>query len=528
MGRAIEVLILSALILTTRCANYRDVLIGGEVYFSDADCYARMMRVRMCAAEPGLIVRHHDFENYPAGTTPHTTAPLDYLILGLAAILKPCTTQPLDLAGALISPVFALLGGWFLWWWSRRMKFAYRWAMLILYAISPILVHGTKLGRPDHQSLLMLLVTIAVCAEWSLWTEPSRSWGVVSGLAWGLAIWVSAYEPLILFVLVVACAFLLGYIQGRDTPHNLFSANRRAGWIAFAATIALALVIERRLPPLPIAHAGAALQNWSHTIGELQSVSPLNPIWFRWTGWLLIAMPILIWLAARKAEPAGATPRPRSALLFILILLAVTFGLTIWQVRWAYFFVSVFVIALPLLLDSIKSRLVVWVAFVLSLLPILRDWDERLWPNDSELARRVEHQNECVGLRDLATTMKSSERNPFMAPWWLSPAISYWSQQPGVGGSSHESLAGILESARFYAATDWQKSREIVENRRIQWIIAYDADRTAESCGAILGEPVSKHALCYVLDRAPAQAPRFLAFAAQNSTGKLFRVANNR
>ena len=46
------------------------------------------------------------------------------------------------------------------------MKFRYRWVMLILYAISPILVHGTELGRPDHQSLLMLLVTIAICAEW--------------------------------------------------------------------------------------------------------------------------------------------------------------------------------------------------------------------------------------------------------------------------------------------------------------------------------------------------------------------------
>jgi len=29
------------------------------------------------------------------------------------------------------------------------------------------LVHGTELGRPDHQSLSMLLVTIAICAEWS-------------------------------------------------------------------------------------------------------------------------------------------------------------------------------------------------------------------------------------------------------------------------------------------------------------------------------------------------------------------------
>ena len=95
------------------------------------------------------------------------------------------------------------------------MKFRYRWVMLILYAISPILVHGTELGRPDHQSLLMLLVTIAICAEWSLRAEDdtlattNRSkWSIVSGVAWGLAIWTSAYESLVLFLLVMVVSAL--------------------------------------------------------------------------------------------------------------------------------------------------------------------------------------------------------------------------------------------------------------------------------------------------------------------------------
>ena len=130
----LEIVILSALVLATRCTNYQDVFVAGNIYFVDADCYARMTRVRMCAARPGLILRRHDFENFPQGTTPHTTAPLDYLILGLALPLKPFTTQPLDMAGAFVSPLLALTGAWFLWWWSRRMKFRYRWAMLILFA----------------------------------------------------------------------------------------------------------------------------------------------------------------------------------------------------------------------------------------------------------------------------------------------------------------------------------------------------------------------------------------------------------
>ncbi|HEY2118611.1 MAG TPA: hypothetical protein VGH37_05455, partial [Candidatus Acidoferrum sp.] len=115
---AIEITVFSMLVLATRCANYQDVFVAGSVYFTDADCYARMTRVQICAKSPGSVVRHHNFENFPRGTTPHTTAPLDYLILALAITLQPFTAHGIDLAGALISPMFALLGGWFLWWWA--------------------------------------------------------------------------------------------------------------------------------------------------------------------------------------------------------------------------------------------------------------------------------------------------------------------------------------------------------------------------------------------------------------------------
>ncbi len=47
-----------------------------------------MTRARLVAEHPGTVVRHDDFENFPAGVTPHTTAPLDYLIVALAALLR--------------------------------------------------------------------------------------------------------------------------------------------------------------------------------------------------------------------------------------------------------------------------------------------------------------------------------------------------------------------------------------------------------------------------------------------------------
>jgi len=508
----IEITTLSALILAARCANYQDVFVAGNVYFTDADCYARMTRVRMCEKNPGLVVRHHNFENFPEGTTPHTTAPLDYLILGLTQALTPFSGHGIDLAGAIVSPLLALFGGWFLWWWSRRMKFRYRWVTLIVYAISPVLVHGTELGRPDHQSVVMLLVTVAICAEWTSRSESSRQWSALSGTAWGLALWVSFYEPLVLLAIVVAVSFL------QDRP-SLFAKHWRAGWICFAAILAIAFLIEQRIPAMSIFQSTEIFKNWTRTIGELVHVSPANPIWLRWTGYLFLVAPFLIWFSLRKGTLLPPT---------ILALLIATYGLTIWQARWAYFFVSVFAIALPDLLKPIKSRTAVWVAFVLSIFPIAHDWDTQLWPNEAEYARRIEQRNESVRVRDLAINLQSSENHPFLAPWWLSPSISYWSEQPGVAGSSHESLSGITDSARFFLSEDWRSAREILENRKVTWVLTCDFEPVAQNSSAILGLPLPRRPLCFVLDRTPAQVPRFLVFSGQNGIGKLYRTAVER
>jgi hypothetical protein len=479
----------------------------------------------MCHAKPGLIVRHHAFENFPQGTTPHTTAPLDYLILGLSLLIKPFTAHTLDLAGAFVSPLLALLGGWFLWWWSRRMKFRYRWGALILYAISPILVHGTELGRPDHQSLSMLLVIIAICAEWSSQINAADTgastdhdrWGIVSGAAWGLAIWNSAYESLILFLLVV----IAGAVANRKA---LLGKPRRAGCLCFVLIVAIALLIERRVPSLSILYSNAIFNNWARTIGELAHISPTNPIWLRWSGYFLLITPLLVWMNMSRHSSRSEQAMP----LFVLVLLVATYVLTIWQARWGYFFLLIFALALPALLAPIKSRAAVWIAFVLSIVPILREWDERLWPNETQLATRVEQRNESAQIRDFALNLQSPDTSPFLAPWWLSPSIAYWSGQPGIAGSSHESLSGIEDTARFFLSEDLQKAREILQNHRAAWVFAYDSERVAQNSAAVLSAALPVRPLCRVLDRTPVQAPRFLVLSAQNGACKLYRVAIER
>jgi hypothetical protein len=503
---SLQVVIFSALILATRCANYGEVFVAGDIYFTDADCYSRMTRARICLENPGRIIRHHSFENFPRGTTPHTTAPLDYLIVALTAALKLATTRALDLAGAIISPLLALITGWFLWWWSRQRRLRYRSALLLLYAVSPILVHGAELGRPDHQSLLLGLVTVALCAEWILISAASRGWSLVSGAAWGLALWVSFYEPLILLA-VLAISRLLFARQSFTTRDRLI------GWAVCGGIILIALAIEQRLPAWP-GH-DPIFSNWARTIGELQRVSVDDPIWLRWTGLLLIPLPALLWIAVARV---------RAIPIFLAALLIASFTLTIWQARWAYFFVIIFALALPALLAVIRNRIAGGVLLAISLFPILVDWDERLWPNESQRALVLERRAEAVLWRQTALQLAGPTEAPFLAPWWWNPAVAYWSGQPGVAGSSHEALEGIADSARFFLAADPETARAILAKTKAEWVLAYDADRTVANFAALLGLPPPENAVGRLLDRTPAQAPAFLELVAQNPACKLFRV----
>jgi len=255
-----------------------------------------------------------------------------------------------------------------------------------------------------------------------------------------------------------------------------------------------------------------------------------------WCGYLLFVAPVLMWMSIRTPRNGAPGPPPpwtdsavaSGRALPIYVLLVSTYFLTVWQARWGYFFVLIFALVLPALLTPIKSAGAVWIAFVLSIYPILRDWDERLWPNETQLAIRVENRIESAQIRDLALSLRSSDVHPFLAPWWLSPSIAYWSGQPGVAGSSHESLKGIEDSARFFLVEDLRKTGEILEKRHVAWVFAYDSDRVAQNSGAILHEPLPPRPLCRVLDRTPSQAPPFLIFSAQNPTCKLYRVAVER
>ena len=135
--------------------------------------------------------------------------------------------------------------------------------------------------------------------------------------------------------------------------------------------------------------------------------------------------------------------------------------LTIWQARCVILCTALcFSAASFARVDQITHRSLDRLS-LLSILPILNDWDEKLWPNEAQLSEHAAQRNESAQLRDLSLSLRSPEIRPFLASWWLSPSIAYWSGQPGIAGSSHESLEGIADTARFFLSDDWQEAHQI-------------------------------------------------------------------
>ena len=484
-------LLLALLALVVRFHNLTDVLIGGKFYFVDADCYSRMSRVQLVAAVPGTVVRWQGFENWPEGVFSHATAPLDYAILGLERVLHwvwptqgrlaDLGAETLDLAGALISPLFGVLltlGAGF-WAFGLRMKGGERaalwWTVPFLVAVSPPLVHATVFGRPDHQSLLLLLLGVALGAEQRLQSaQRSIGWAWAGGLAWGAALWVSLYEPLILG----GVCLLLGLGSWRGAK------NERVHWLlAVLLLVGIGHWVDGISVVLPSAMWNEALGRWGGTVGELQHLQHLSD--------LCSGTGLLLWLTLPALVVSGM--RGERLAFWWLALLALLGTLTVWQIRWSPYCVLAFVGSLPWILALGSAYWPQFGAFVLSLLPLERAWEQTIFVSPTVAQRRHIDRAEWISARYCAERMRSDAVEPFIAAWWLSPALAYWSKQPGVAGSSHEGISGIMDSARFFLSTNPVEAREILEARSVRIVVASDSLRIVENASALLGRtPTSK------------------------------------
>jgi hypothetical protein len=496
-------------------------------YYVDADCYSRMTRVRMLEEGAGPILTWHEFENYPEGLKPHTTALMDWVILGWHELCGREVGE-LDRSGYEISPI---LGGVWLvlvWWWSGWLRLPYRWGVLVLLACSPAMLHAFAAGRPDHQSLVVLFCGAGLLVETLGMAEPQRRiWEWLSGLVWGLALWVSWFEPGILLLLVWAVRggrIVLANWRGRggDLP---FASGRSYG---LAVGLALGVMVLEGVPQVGLPpELRESFFLWSASIGELQRVNPwaLLARWVGWSAWLVLPALLAGLYFRRNSEGAGA-------LIFWLVLWVALAALTAWHIRWGYFLVLVSILALPWAWGWLRWRCWGYVVLGVGLWPMAAELERTLFPEGAALAQRVDQIQEMRELRAAAAILREKVPGGLLAPWWQTPSLVYWSGQPGVGGSSHQSLPGNLLAAEVFLAAspeEIEAARKALRARQVRSILVGDSRRILAQ--AVMLSPGRKingadgvRPLGEILDRSPRLAPEWLQPIYLTPTVKIYRV----
>jgi Uncharacterized membrane protein, required for N-linked glycosylation len=498
--------LLAALFLAAVTWNHGQVMIpladgGTLVVLADGDCHSRMQRAALVAARPGTIVRAHDFENHPAGTVPHTTAPMDYLIAALGLFI-----HPLEVAGAWISPLLGLLTLLFLFFWSRTIHLRPRGPMLFLFALSPALTHAFALGRPDHQSLLVALTVTALAANFAFVRTARPAWAWASASLWGFALWVSWFEPL---VLLATQELARAIVLRKAADPTVW----RRGLLLTASLALAAWTLEGFRNPWPDPVVREFFPRWASLLGELQGATP--QAMFAWTGWLLVPAPLLLaWSYGKTRDPLA---------LIVLLLLAVVTALTGWQARWNPWLASVFCLALPWILRPLAKPWLVWLVFVVSLWPVAAAWEARTFPSRQDMARRQEARAEAALLTQTAEFLRSQPRGGVLAPWWISPALARQSGLPMVGGTSHQSLPGTVDTARFFLSENDAAAFAQLRSRQVKYVVTDAPERVVSTSAALLGIPLPRDPLIVRLARG-RKIPDFLQPVFANPYFRVYKI----
>lgn len=447
------------------------------VYFVDGDCYARMNRVRELDRAGWRPVLYHAWENHPSGVWTHTTMPMDAGVFLLSRFFRG--PEALSLAGAWVSPVLGLLligllGAWLI--PGRRPGW---FVALLLAAVSPILAHGFSVGRPDHQSLLLLASGAAWIAQVEALRRRSARWHGVAGLLWALACWVSLFEPLIL------CAASGAFLVARALRSRVAGDWKNAGVeaLVFGMVFAVWFFIDGRWP----AAFPEGFDLWARTIGELRPAGMAGLT--AWAGWFALLVPAGAWWSVRRG--GGGVPA-------YLALMASGLGLAaFFQARWGYFFVLGVVMAMPFAGGLFRNRLVAAVVGVAGFWPIAAEWERMLYPPDKVREGRVENMAEASEVRQAALELAKRPPGAVAAPWWVCPAITWWSGFPCTAGTSHQSLPGTRATMAFFLEEDPMAAREFLESRGVRYVLACDPARVVGNAEEILGVQSTPCALAW-------------------------------
>jgi hypothetical protein len=210
--------------------------------------------------------------------------------------------------------------------------------------------------------------------------------------------------------------------------------------------------------------------------------------------------------------------------------------LTILQRRWGYFFVLAITVSLPWQLAALRQAALGWFVAAISMLPLIWGWAPMLHSGPGEQRQKEAARAVTEEFRNLAEMIRGPDRRPFLAPWWHSPAIAYWSGQPGVAGSSHQSLPGIVDSARFLLAPTPDDAVPLIRARGVHWIFIHDLPRpntdpprypaVDNAAQILLGDPekAPPNTMGWMLAAKATYAPPWLRVVTEDERGHVYRL----
>lgn len=346
--------------------------------------------------------------------------------------------------------------------------------MLVAFLFSPPLLHCFRLGRPDHQGLA-LFFTLLFATLFYTWgknrREPHshcrhRLLAGLTGLCMGLSLWVSFFEPFVLS----ASLFCVGIFLLRKKP-----PCQTVFWSVFTAVMILSFFIEGwKFYPGKLS-GNEYLKNWMGTIGELRSLrfGNLSPYF----GWLIWISPLILIHGIRKKEPS------RDYVFYFGLVWGLLMILSFWHVRWTGYAAVFYCLSIPVILGAMRGRIWKWVLFLILIFPCMRFLSQESMrePDEESLVVQQSH------LRYLTQIIPAHQGLVIMAPWWWSPHILYWTGNPIVASSSHQSIEGVVDSAKFYSALQPEESLAILKKRGVNLVVGYDAPRLLANSLQILG-----------------------------------------
>ncbi len=503
----------ACLAIAARCHDVRQVFVNHAIYLNDPGDYARLVRVRGLESAFAGTSAQSALDCAPAAAE---SVPLDFLVLGLKKAiegfllfldpnrLSALRGQELDLAGAVVAPLLAFVTCLILGFWARNAAPSHGSAAALpfLFAVSPLLAHATLLGSPTEASLLMAALALALISEFRAASIVSRPWMVFGGAMWALALWISWRESVVLIGGLVL-------IWGVFHPKRLFCAERWFWLLAFCLVASCGIA----------ARAGAAnepgsildlLRNGSSS-NEASGVEGV----LGWVGAGVLAAPVLLFVAGRRDRRAWA------GLLLLALVGVAGCG------RGAYWFqiaCLLFVMALPWMLEVFRRQWVSWGLLIISLWPLASLWDRILYPEDEARQYALQQGMERVLLRDVSLRMRTGPPGKFLAPWWLSPALAYWSGQPALTGAGRLNGPGVLDSARLYLSESPQQAEAIVERVEIRWVVADEPARIVADSRKWLAGEVPEMPIARALMERPHSAAPWLKPVFANQFFKLFLV----